>query len=350
MNIKDISLSNSEKITLISNFSTMLSAGISILETVDSLLEDSKGNQKKVLETLRADLVQGNQVHSAFAKFPNVFDKVTVSIIKAAEEAGTLDTTLKDLKSSIRKQIEFNDKIKSALLYPVVIFIVFIGVMLMILTVVIPKISLVFRQLRVNLPLPTKILIFLSDLILKYTIPTIAFAILATIGFIYLYKKKRKAFVNAFISLPIITNLVKEIDLTRFTYSLYLLLTSGIPITSALELTQDVVLRKDISLIIQNAKEMVITGKKLSEGLRTKKALVPTMVIKIIEGGEKSGSLDHALRDVSEYLDYQVSNTLRSVTALLEPIMLVAVGVIIGGMMIAIIGPIYQLIGQVGRR
>ncbi len=349
MNTQNISLSNAEKITLISNFSTMLAAGISILEAVDSLLEDAKGNQKKVLETLREDLIQGKRVYTALAKFPSTFDKVTVSIIKASEEAGTLDTTLRDLKDSIRKQTEFNDKVKSALLYPIVIVFVFLGVLTMILTVVIPKIALVFTQLKVKLPLPTKILIFLSDLILKFTIPTIAGITLLIVLSVYLYKRKKRALMNIVFSFPLISDLVREIDLTKFTYSLYLLLNSGIPITSALELTQDVVIRKDISQIIASSKDMIIAGKRLSDGLRSKKGTIPTMMIKIIEAGEKSGSLDRALKDISEYLDYQVSNTLRTLTALLEPVMLVAVGVVIGSMMLAIIGPIYQLIGQVGR-
>src|SRR5262245_34560709 len=114
MNYKRITLSANEKLTLVGNMSTMLTAGISILEAVDSLLEDAKGNMKKVLQSLRDDLIQGEHVHESFAKFPNVFNKVTVNILKASEEAGTLDVTLKDLTNNIQKEMEFNDKVKSA--------------------------------------------------------------------------------------------------------------------------------------------------------------------------------------------------------------------------------------------
>ena len=105
---QSISLKNSEKLNLISNFSTMISAGIPILETVDSLLEDSKGNTRKLLLIIREDLLQGNHLYSSFSKFPNIFDKVTINVIRASEVAGTLDATLKDLKVQIEKQIEFN--------------------------------------------------------------------------------------------------------------------------------------------------------------------------------------------------------------------------------------------------
>ena len=345
-----LSLSLDDKITMMSNFATMLSAGISIIETIDSLLDDAKGNLKKILQTLREDLVQGKRVHESFAKFPNAFDRVTVSVIKAAEESGTLDTTLKEIRDNIKKENEFIDKVKTALTYPLVIFVVFIGVLLTILIVVIPKIATVFTRLKVDLPLPTRILIFVSNIMISYTVPFII-GLVAFIGIIVLiYKLKRKFLLGLLFSLPVISNLVRDIDLVRFTRSLHYLLSAGIPIVSALELTEQVVLRKDINRAILRSKDMIIAGKKLSEGLKTAKGIVPSIMVKIIEAGEKSGTLDRALKDISDYLDYQVSSNLRILTTLMEPIMLVLVGISVGAMMLAIIGPIYSLIGQVGRR
>ncbi len=350
MNVKSIHLNNSEKIGLISNLSTMLSAGIAILEVIESLLEDAKGNTKKILEVLRDDLTQGKHVHQTFAKFPGVFDKVTVSVLKAAEEAGTLDVTLKDLKLNIQKEIEFMDKVKFAMLYPVFIILVFLGVLVMMLFVVIPKIASVFSRLKVDLPLPTKILIFMSNLLVNYTWFIVGGIIIGAILLVLLYKKKRNFILGLFFSLPLISGLVKEIDLTRFSRSLYLLLYSGLPITAALELTADVVIRRETARIITKSKELVMTGKNLSEGFRTSKGYIPTIMIKLIEAGEKTGTLDKSMQDISEFFDYQVSNTLKTLTALLEPVMLVVVGLVVGGMMIAIIAPIYGLIGKVGAR
>lgn len=343
-------ISANDKIALVSNLHTMLSSGIPILETVESLLEDSKGGSKKLLETLKADLAQGQHVYATFQKFPKIFDPVTVNIIKASEDSGTLDTALEDLKLSIRKEIEFNDKIKSALIYPVFIMIVFVAVMVVILVVVVPKIATVFTRLNVDLPLATQIMIFLSDALLNYTIPIIAVVTILIASVVYVFKKNRMVIIRALTSLPVISLLTQQIDLTRFTRSLYLLLTAGIPIATALELTQDVVIKKNIQNAIKHTKNVVYDGKKLSQGLRDSKNVVPPIMIKIIEAGERSGSMDKAMLDVSDYLDYQVSSTLKTVTALIEPIMLVGVGVLIGGMMMAIIAPIYQLIGQVGAR
>jgi type II secretory pathway component PulF len=341
-------ISNGDKIALISNLHTMLSSGIPILETVQSLSEDAKGGQKKLLEAMKADLGQGQHMYVTFAKFPRIFDKVTVNILKASEESGTLDVALDDLKLSIRKDIEFNDKIRSALIYPVFIMIVFILVMVMILVVVVPKISTVFTSLNVVLPLPTVIMIFLSNALFKYTIQIILVAALLIAGLVFTFKRYHLEFIRALTSLPLVSLLTQQIDLTRFTRSLYLLLTAGIPITVALELTQDVVIKKSIANAIKHTKNVVFAGKKLSDGLKDNKNVIPPIMIKIIEAGERSGSLDKAMLDVSEYLDYQVSSTLKTLTALIEPLMLVGVGILIGGMMMAIIAPIYQLIGQVG--
>jgi len=349
MNTKRISLSTNDKISLINNLATMLAAGISILEAVDSLLEDAKGNPKKIIQQLRDDLVQGEHVWETFTKFPNAFDKVTVNILKASEEAGNLDKTLKDLAKSIQKDVEFNDKVKSAVMYPILISIVFVGVMLMILIVVVPKISTVFSRLKVDLPLPTRIMIFMSNILINHTILLIVGISVFVVGMVSLYRWKKRTIIRIIFSFPVVSKLVKEIDLTRFSRNFYYLLSSGIPITTALELTKDVVIRKDIAQTIQITHEMVLSGKPLSEGLKSNKKIIPTIMLKMIEAGEKTGSLDKSMLEVSEHLDYRVSSTLKVLTALLEPVMLVIVGVCIGGMMLAIIAPIYGLIGQVGQ-
>jgi type II secretory pathway component PulF len=345
-----ISLKGGEKISFITNLSTMLSAGIPIIDAVDSLLEDTKGGQRVIIETLKKDLMQGNRVYLSFAKFPGTFDSVTVNLIKASEEAGTLETTLKDLRGHILKEMEFTDRIKAALIYPLVILFVFVAVLILILIFVVPKISNVFKKLRVELPLPTKIMVFVSDLVVNQTWYFVGGLAAMVLFVIILFRTKRNFFINILISFPLVSQLVKEIDLTRFSRSLYLLLSAGLPITSALELSHDVVFRPHLAQLITKSREMILSGKRLSDGFRTAKGSIPSIVVKLIEAGEKSGSLDKSMQDISEFLDYQVSNTLKNLTAVIEPIMLLVVGVFVGGMMMAIIAPIYGLIGQVGGR
>jgi type II secretory pathway component PulF len=333
---------------LIGSMATMLTAGIPILDVVSSLLEDSKGGQQKILVALRDDLMQGKHVYATFSRFPKVFDSVTVSVIKASEEAGTLDVTLRDLKVTTQKDIEFTDKVKSAMVYPVFIIFIFMAVLFMILIVVVPKISQVFSRLNVVLPLPTKILIFLSNLLLQHTIELLGGTVLIVGLIIVLYRNKKSLVMEVLYGLPVVSTLIQEIDVTRFSRSLHLLLTSGLPITTALELTSNVVIKRKTAEIIRRSRDMVLAGKKLSEGFRAGKGYIPTLMIKLMEAGEKTGTLDKSMQDISEFYDYEVTNTLKTLTALLEPILLVAVGIVVGGMMLAIIAPVYGLIGQVG--
>jgi type II secretory pathway component PulF len=347
---KKIRLSAGDKIALISNLATMLSAGIPILEAVGNLMEDSKGNVKKVLQTLSEDLTEGHQVNYSLAKFPNVFDKVTINVVKASEEAGTLDVTLKDLRDNLRKQNEFADTVRSALMYPMFIMGVFVLVLLVNLIFVVPKIATVFKNLKVPLPVPTQIMVATSDFMTQNT--TLFLLILAGIVLliIYMFSQQRNFLLNILYSLPGVSELVKLIDITQLSRSMYLLLTSGISIIAALELAQDIVMRNETRKMVMKSKELILSGKTFSEGLRTAKNYVPTIMIKLVETGEKTGTLDKSMQDISEYYDYQVSNSLKSLTAMLEPIMLVVVGLVVGGMMISIIAPIYGLISNVSPR
>lgn len=343
-----VKLKGTEKLELIGSFATMLGSGISILEMVKSLSEDTKGGQRIILDEMRDDLTQGKRIYVTFAKFPKVFDHVSVNVIRASEEAGTLDVALRDLRTTLQKDMEFSDKIRSAVMYPAFIILVFIGILFMILTFVIPKISTVFLQLNVPLPTATRIMIFLSDIVVKHTL---WFGLgLATVGAIiyYLLNNKRKQILEFFYRLPMISTLVMQIDVTNFARNLSVLLMSGLPITQALELVSEVVIRSRMEKLLLNARNMVLAGRSLSEGFHSDKGAVPSIVIKLVEAGEKTGSLDKSLQEISEYFDYKVTYTLKTLTALLEPVMLVLVGAAVGGMMLAIIAPVYGLISQIG--
>jgi type IV pilus assembly protein PilC len=348
--VPNIRLSNPDKLNLISNLSTMLGAGIPILETVESMIPELKGSQKKILEVLQEDIGQGKKISQSFAQFPNAFDPVTINLIAAAEQAGTLDTTLKDLTINIKKEIEFTDTIKSAMTYPVLVMVVFVAILLIIITFVIPRISKVFLSLRVPLPLPTKILIYSSQIFLKY-MPLVGLGVAAIVALvIFLFRTYKKAFTNFFLSLPMFSQLALEIDITRYTRSLALLLNSGIPIIDAMELAEHVVAKKSVADVFTKSRDMVSKGKNLSEGLKENQKIIPGMMIRITQAGEKTGTLAKSMQDLSEFFDTRVSKKVKNLTTLLEPLMLAFIGVMVGGMMLAIIAPIYGIIGQINTR
>lgn len=350
INPQAVSLSGDDKLILVGNLGTMLSAGISIIESVDSLREDAHGSMYVILSKLKADIEQGLQVHESLGQFTRVFDGVTINIIKAAEESGNLDKVLKDVRETLMKDMEFRDRVKTAMMYPAFIFVVFIGVLLGMLYGIVPKIGGVFKSLRLPLPLPTQVLIAMSDFLIEYTLQTFAGVLIIGLGLYFFYTKKRDFVLRHIFELPLIRSLVRDIDLTRFTRSMALLLTSGIPISSALELTKDVVVQPQVRDVIQDGYKAIMQGEKLSVGIGRRGKLFPSILKKMIEVGERSGSLDKSLQDASDFLDYQTSKKIKSFTTLLEPLMLVLVAGLVGGMMLSIIAPIYGLISSINSR
>lgn len=346
----NIHLSNAGKLNIISNLATMLGAGIPLLESIDTILEEAKGAQKKVLQTLKDDVSQGKKISESFARFPETFDPVTINLIGAAEQSGTLDATLKDIIINIKKEMEFRSKIQSAMVYPAFVLVVFFGVLLLILTFVVPRIADVFSHLSVKLPLMTRILIWTSHFFLSHIPHVIIGLIVIVTTVVILYKKKRQFFLNLIFSLPGFSGLAKEIDLTRFSRSFALLLNAGIPIFSALELAEKVVVKKELKMMVRTAKETVAGGKKLSEAFHTYKKILPGVMVRMTQAGEKSGSLAKSMQDLSEYFDERVSKKVKTMTTLLEPVMLVVIGVMVGGMMLSIVAPIYSLVGSISVR
>jgi type IV pilus assembly protein PilC len=350
MKLENLSISSDEKLTFIGNITTMLTAGIPLLETIQTLGDESRGNLQKLLTHTKEILIEGGTLSQAFSHFPKVFSRININILKSSEQSGTLETALRDLRQNIRRDMEFTDKIKAALLYPAILLIVFFGMFLVILLFVIPRIATIFNNLRVVLPLPTKIMIVMSNALTTYTIPIVITVIVFVVGVMYLYRTKKRSFLIFFSRMPVLSKLVREIDLTRFTRSLALLLSTNVPISVALDLCRDVVINQRISQAINRSRDIIMSGGKLSEGLKNSHNDIPGIMVKIIESGEKTGTLDKSMQDISEYLDYNVVNDLKTVTTLLEPIILVLVGVFLGAMMLAIIAPIYNLIGQINVR
>jgi type II secretory pathway component PulF len=344
---KRIVISDTDKLNFISNLATMLSAGIPIMAAIRSLGEDMHGNVKKILDQMYDDLMNGKKIYQSFAEYPYVFDEVTINMIKASEQAGTLAVVLSDLKDQIKKDIAFKRKIRSALTYPILVLCVFFAVLFMILVVVIPKITTVFTQLKVTLPLPTKILMYSSNFLLHNTIFFLAGISLLAVGIFFFYRLQKKRVITFLGRLPLIATLVRYIDLLRFSRSMYLLMNSGITIINALELCEEVVVSKDVKLALLSIKQSILNGKAFSFSLKQHKKIFPGTMIELVKAGEQTGTLDESMRDIAEYLDYKVSDTLQFLTALIEPIMLVLVALLVGGMMVAIIGPIYGLIGQI---
>ncbi len=336
-----------EKQTLISNLCTMLSAGLPVLEVVETLLVDSKGGTRKFLLLLQEHLNDGKSISEAMQQVPQSFDPVTINIIKAAEGSGTLTEALKDLEVSLKNDLAFRDQLRTSMIYPVFIFVILVGVLLLMLTFVVPRIAKVFIGLHVALPPATKFLIDLSTFMTtNYQLLAIGtFVVLAL--FAILINTQRRVMTNALFGLPFLKKLGREIDLARFTRSMSLLLKAGVPISEALALSREVILKKEIRHVADTMQQAITDGKPMSEGLQQVKHLVPTIMLRLVDMAERSGTLEGSMQNLAEHFQALVSQRLKTIAALVEPVMIVVVGILVGGIMLAIIAPIYTMINQV---
>lgn len=344
---QNIRLRGKERLSFFSDLSTMLTAGIPILEAVVSLEDDATGNMKKVLGILHSNLNNGEPLSKGMSRLPNAFDQISINLIRAAEAGGTLEETLHDIVLTTKKELAFSDQLRNTMVYPLFVMGVFLAIVVLMLTFVIPRVAKVFSTMHVHMPFVTRAMISLSNTFMHHwpiiSVGFIAFAILAA-GVI---KANSRVIARGLLSLPGLKVLGTNIDLTRFTRSFGLLMHAGVPVIEALTLSQKVVRKKKIIALIEHMKENVENGKPLSTGLRSAKGIVPPIMSRSIETAEESGTLEQTMQNLTEYFDDQVSGSVKVISSLVEPILLVLVGLMVGTLMITIIAPIYNLISQI---
>jgi type II secretory pathway component PulF len=343
-----IRLSSKDRLSLFTGLSTMLTAGIPILEVVESLLSDSKGNPKKVLTRLRASLYNGEPLSKMLGQMPRAFDPVSVNLIRSAEAGGTLETTLRDMVVSTKKEMAFSDQLRITMIYPIFVMFIFFGIIVLMLTFVIPRVASVFSTMNVKIPWVTRLMMKSSVFFLAHWISVaLVFAIFVTLVIIFV-KSKRRLVVRLILSLPMLRTLGTNIDLARFCRSLGLLMHAGVPIVESLELSERVVHKKEIVAVVQQMKIDVASGKPLAVSMRKPKSIIPPIMSRSIKTAEVSGALDQTLQNLTEYFDEQVSESLKILSSLIEPVLIIMVGAMVGALMISIIAPIYSMISQIG--
>ncbi|HWT55737.1 MAG TPA: type II secretion system F family protein [Candidatus Microsaccharimonas sp.] len=342
-----IRLKGKERLSLFSDLSTMLTAGIPILEAVVSLEEDATSNMKKVLKVLHETLNNGEPLSRGLSRMPNAFDQISVNLIRAAEAGGTLEETLHDIVQTTKKELAFADQLRNTMIYPLFVMGVFLAIVVLMLTFVIPRVAKVFTAMKVHMPFITKVMISTSNTFTQHwlviTVAFFAFVLLLA-GII---KANSRAIARTLLSLPGLKKLGTNIDLTRFTRSFGLLMHAGVPVLEALSLSKKVVRKKNIIAVIDHMTTNVENGKPLSTGLRAKRGVIPPIMSRSIETAEESGTLEQTMQNLTEYFDDQVAGSIKVVSSLVEPVLLVLVGGMVGTLMITIIAPIYNLISQI---
>jgi len=331
-------------------FATMINAGLAMVRCLDILSEQTE--DKKLQQTLvqvRRDVEGGATLSNALAKHPNVFSTLYTSMVKAGEMGGVLDEVLERLASFMEKDFSLKKKVKSALTYPVVILVMALAIVFFLVTYILPTFVSLFEGMNLTLPLPTKILIGITKGArdLRIILPLIAIAVISSVGISrYIqtpYGKRQYDLLK--LNVPVFGLLNKKVAISRFCRTLGTLLSSGVPIMQALEIVGKASGNEIIAMTVSKIRDSIREGESIATPLGSS-GMFPPMVTQMVAVGEETGNLDAMLSKISDFYDTEVEYLLASLTSMLEPIMIVGMGGIVGFIVISVFLPLYQLIGS----
>lgn len=343
-------VTNKDIVIFTRQFSTMIDAGLPLVQGLNILADQSENSTfKKILKEVTRDVEGGATLAEALNKHPKVFDNLFVNLVAAGEVGGILDTILQRLATYIEKAEKLKSQIKGAMTYPIVVVGVAILVIAVILIFVIPVFQEMFEGFGKSLPVPTQIVVIMSD----FMKANIHYMIGGFIVFIFLFKKYRdtargrKQIDTIALKLPIFGTLLKKVAVARFTRTLGTMISSGVPILDALEVTAKTSGNVVLEEVIFEVRSSIAEGQTISEPL-AETDIFPGMVIQMISVGEATGALDTMLEKIADFYDDEVDTAVDALTSMLEPLLMVFLGGSIGGLVIAMYLPIFQLAGAIG--
>lgn len=339
-------VSAEQKILFVQNLYIMVKAGLSIMEALGILAKQVENKTlKKVIVQIKEQVEKGRQLSEVLADFPKIFPTIYVSMIGAGETAGKIEEALNQVSNQMKKSQELTSRIKGAMIYPAVILFAMAGIGIEMVVFVLPKIIVMFNDFHATLPLPTIALIWIVQTVEHYGI-IIAIVLIALISTLVWLERKPpiKRWVHACnLRLPIFGAIIKKINLARFTLTLSSLLSSAIPIIDAVRITSNVQgnvkYREDLLAVSEALKK----GEPLSETLSRSPARFPPMVVQMILVGEQSGQVEQMLQELSNYYSAEVDTTMRNFSTIIEPVIILVLGLAVAGIAVAVIMPMYSL-------
>lgn len=334
--------------TFTRQFATMVGAGLPITESLLILRSQSKGSMAKVVSQILADVEGGESMSKAFAKHPQVFSPTYIALVKSGEVGGVLDTVLIRLADSLEKQQEFKGKVKGALIYPAIIIIGMVIVAFIMMIFVIPRLTSLYDEFNAELPLPTRILIGMSDAVIKFW-PITLLVVFAGIYAFQAYRKTKAGRLKTdelLFKIPIIGNLQKEVILTELTSTLSLMAGAGVSILEGLNITSEVVGNSVIGNALKDVSRQVEKGFPVSFAFAKHPDAFPFILSQMVAVGEETGKMEEVLGKVSHVFEVESDQKVKTLTTAVEPIVMVLLGLGVGFLVIAIILPIYNLTSQ----
>jgi type IV pilus assembly protein PilC len=326
-------------------FATMIDAGLPLVQCLDILSKQQENKTfKTVLLQVKEDVESGSTFADALKKHPKAFDSLYVNLVAAGEIGGILDTILNRLAAYIEKALKLRKQVKSAMTYPATIVGIAVLVIAVILVFVIPQFQSMFEGMGSQLPLPTRVVIWLSDALQRYVFLILGggYAILWTLKRIYRTPKGCLFFDALFLKLPVMGTLVRKVSVAKFTRTLGTMISSGVPILDGLDIVAKTAGNKVVEKAIYKVAQSISEGKTIAEPL-AESGVFPSMVCQMIAVGEQSGSIDTMLNKVADFYDDEVDDAVGNLTAMMEPLLMVFLGTTVGGLVIAMYMPIFAM-------
>jgi len=333
-------------------FSVMIDAGLPLVQCLEILAGQQENKVfQKVLTGTRAAVEGGATLSASMRQYEKVFDALYVNLVEAGETGGILDTILQRLSTYIEKNVKLKRAVRSALVYPIVVLSVAAGVIVLLLWKVVPIFATLFLGLGVDLPLPTRIVIGLSNFVGSIFGLMILVALVGgIIGLNVWYKTPggRMAIDRTLLKLPLLGLLLRKIAVARFTRTLGTLISSGVPILEGLEITARTAGNAVIEKSLMQVRKGLEAGRNLSDPLKETNVF-PGMVTQMIGVGEQTGAMDAMLQKIADFYEDEVDAAVKDLLAAMEPLMIVILGVVVGGIVISMYLPLFSLIGQLSK-
>ncbi|MFH1514648.1 MAG: type II secretion system F family protein [bacterium] len=328
--------------------STMINAGLPILRSL-KIIEKQTENLRlvEVIQSIRDQVEEGHPLSLAMSKHPRVFNPLIVAMTKSGEESGSLDIVLDRISHDLEREIEIRSRVAAGIRYPVIIMGAAVVIVTIVLIFVVPAFQTIFESMDAQLPLPTQVLVNISEVIRH----SAAFVVLAIVILVIAYKylsripSVAKFFDSIMLKLPVFGMLLRKIALARFARTLSILLRSGVPILRAMSVVEQTVGNAVIASAVVASKEAIREGERISPPLE-ETGEFPPMVIDMIAVGEETGALDTMLEKISEFYDQEVDFTIDAFTTLIEPVLIMFLGIVIGFIVVALYMPLFSVITQ----
>lgn len=329
-----------------SQLAVMVETGITLSTALDTIAQQEPNPAlKNVLMELKSFVESGEDFSSALARFPQHFDKTFVALIKASEQTGTMGEMLDTVSNYLRSQLETRQKVRSAMAYPTVMAVLAIGVTIFLLTYILPQFEPLFSRKGVKLPTPTIVMMSASKLLIQYWYLWLAGVISLVLAYVFGRKTEpgRKTFDWIKINLPIFGVMCRKVTLSRSIRTLGTMVASGVSMLDAIRLTGEVASNWYYEQAWLRVLEQITEGRRISEALQEEKELFPPTLVQMIGAGEDTGKLDVVLAKVSSFYDREVETSLKAATSLIEPLMICAMGFVVGGIALGLLMPIFSL-------